>query len=364
MYRRIFLVAALVFCCKFVFSQPSWFVVKDLQPSWQIFEEEGYRPAGSDIRKTVYFRLNAAEHPGKYFHISSHQPWALFINGKIKGSFEGEKYFNIDSLRSEFYAGEFFVAIYKDRINKKNLLTRIVSSDESYSNTGEISKPKSYFRDFVFVAMLFLLIFLIAMIQLTRLDLSYFSGKKLFAVTDGDDMQPYSRAASGSNMLFFIFCSLTLSFYLMIIFRFTPEWFEVTWSFDSVSFWSTMWNWVKLSVFVLLAFVIKMIVVLAMSKLFGFKDFFGFQIFSWIRLLMITFGVMNIILVIYFISRGSNPAVYIFFYWIVAGVLLIWSIILLGKVARRSEYSMFHIFSYLCATEIIPLLISIKLLYN
>jgi hypothetical protein len=347
-----------------VFPQQNWFLIEDLQPSWQIFQDEGYKPAGSDIRKTVYFRLDASEYPGKYFHISSRQPWSLFINGKIKGSFQGEKYFSIDSLRSEFYAGDFFVAIHKNRINKKNLVTRIVSSGDSYSGSAEIAKPKSYFRDFVFVAVLFLLIFLITMIQLTRLDLSYFSGKKLFAVYDGDDIQQYSRVASGSNMLFFIFCSLTLAFYLIIIFHFTPEWFDITWSFGSISFWTAMWNWVKLSLFVLLAFVIKMIVVLAMSKLFGFKELFGFQIFSWIRLLMITFGVMNIILVIYFVSRGSNPAVYIFFYWIVAAVLLIWSIILLAKVARRSEYSMFHIFSYLCATEIIPLLISIKLLYN
>jgi hypothetical protein len=64
------------------------------------------------------------------------------------------------------------------------------------------------------------------------------------------------------------------------------------------------------------------------------------------------------------LSRGVGNSVYAGFFWAITFVLIIWLIILFTRVARRLDYPMFHIISYLCATEIIPLLITVKLLYH
>ncbi|HEX5167700.1 MAG TPA: DUF4271 domain-containing protein [Cyclobacteriaceae bacterium] len=339
---------------------------KDLQSAWLVYNDGSYFQASHDVKQTIYIDLDASEYSGKYLSIASRQPWSIFINGKLKGSYSSAINFNIDSLRIEFHSSNFLIAIHKERINSKNLLTKIISTknDSGHSSLNELPRPDTYFRDFALVGILVLLIFLVAMNQLTKLDMSFFSVKKLFSSYESEDSQLYPRIASGSNMLFFIFCSLTLAFYMSIIFHFTAEWFDITWYFSSSTFWTAVWQWIKFSLVLLMAFVLKMLLVFFLSRLFGFKELFGFQIFSWIRILMIMFGFMNVILVLYFISRGSNPEVYIIFFWLIALVLLLWVIMLLVKVARRTDYSLFHIFSYLCATEIIPLLISIKLLYH
>lgn len=367
MHLRIFFIVLFIVSSRSpVISQTSWFVVEDLQPTWMIFQDGEYIPARGDVRKTIYINLDASRFSGKKLLVSSKQSWSFFINGKLKGSYKTARNFDLDSLRAEFHSSNFFIAIHKERINNKNLQTKIVSIQEEANNreTAAIPRPETYFRDFVLVGTIVLLILLITMNQLTKLSLSYFSVKKLFSAYEGEDSQLYPRVASGSNMLYFIFCSLTLAFYFIIIFQFTPEWFDITWSFSSSSFWTTLGQWIKLSFVLLLAFALKIFLVFFMSRLFGIKELFNFQVFSWVKILMITFGLLNAFLVLYFISRGSNPWVYISFYWIIALFLLVWSVILLTRVARKMDYSLFHIFSYLCATEIIPLLISIKLLYH
>ena len=347
-------------------GQTRWFVTEDLRPTWMIFSGNQYVPFNDRHEKTIYFRLDAANSQGKYLSITSEKEWSLFINGKVKGTYRSGKILSIDSLRQEFHTADLLVAIHKEKINAKNLRTQIVSQTNAASNieAAQIPRPETYFRDFVIVGTIVLLILLIVMNQLTKLNLSYFSVKRLFSSSEADEAQLHPRITSGSNVLYCIFCSLILSFYLNIIFHFTADRFDIAWTYASSSFSSAFWQWIKLSMIVLLVLVIKIVLVFAMSRLFALRELFGFQILNWIKILMVTFGIVNIILIVYFISRGTNPEVYIALFWAIVFVLSAWLVILFAKVARRAGHSLFHIFSYLCATEIIPLLISIKLLYH
>ncbi len=367
MKRRFFFIAFFLLGFSELFAQAKWFVTEDLRPAWMIFSGNQYVPFDDKNEKTIYVRLDAAGNQGKYLSITSEKEWSLFINGKMKGTYRSKsKMLSIDSLRREFHTADLLVAIHKEKINGKNLLTQIVSQTNAADNTAiaQIPRPETYFRDFVIVGAIVLLILLIVMNQLTKLNLSYFSVKRLFSSSESDEAQLHPRITSGSNVLYCIFCSLILSFYLNIIFHFTADRFDIAWTYASSSFGSAFWQWMKLSMIVLLVFVIKIILVFAMSRLFGLRELFGFQILNWIKILMVTFGIVNIILIVYFISRGTNPEVYITLFWAIVFVLSAWLIILFTKVARRAGHSLFHIFSYLCATEIIPLLISIKLLYH
>jgi len=67
---------------------------------------------------------------------------------------------------------------------------------------------------------------------------------------------------------------------------------------------------------------------------------------------------------LYFILYGTSSAVYETLLQITSAMLIAWPIIIFLKFYRRVNTSLFHIFSYLCATELIPLLITLNVLLD
>jgi len=108
----------------------------------------------------------------------------------------------------------------------------------------------------------------------------------------------------------------------------------------------------------------KVAVVYVLSNLFGMTGIAGVHFFNWIRFTLIIFSALLVILFVYYISRGINPSVYVIFQYVLLTSLAGWIVILFLKLNNRAEHAMFHLFSYICATELIPLLITIKVLFQ
>jgi hypothetical protein len=130
------------------------------------------------------------------------------------------------------------------------------------------------------------------------------------------------------------------------------------------SYFGTVLKWGRLGSILLVAFLLKIGLVMLMSRTFGLWEYLGFQVVNWMRLMLVSFGILAIIEVVYFLSGGMSGSVYAAFMWGFVGVLIAWVIVFFAKVARRPGYSLFHIISYLCATEVLPLLIAVKLLFH
>ena len=150
----------------------------------------------------------------------------------------------------------------------------------------------------------------------------------------------------------------------MIIFRFIPSHYVVALAFQADTFGGAMFLWMKLSAIVLAIIFFKVILVYCLSMMFGFVEIAGIHIFNWIRLLLIVFGVLTLLLFFYFISHGQNENFHIVLLKIISWLLIGWMFLIVLKLSKRMTHSMFHLFSYICATELIPLLITIKVLYN
>ncbi len=181
---------------------------------------------------------------------------------------------------------------------------------------------------------------------------------------EGEDSQIHSRITSSINILFYVYCSLMIGYYLMIIFRFIPSYYVVALAFQSDSFGNAMLLWIKLSAIVLMIIFLKVVLVYCLSIMFGLTEIAGIHIFNWIRLLLIVFGVLTLLLFLYFIWHGHNETFHIILLKIISWLLVGWMILIILKLSKRMSHSMFHLFSYICATELIPLLITIKVLYN
>jgi hypothetical protein len=349
-----------------VWSAPNAFTVKqDLTAEFKIYKDEQYLPyAGQDDIYTIYFFIDAEKFSGDYLHLITANKFAMFINGKL-AAVNGTR-FSIDSLSKTFGSSNLLVALHQRNVSTKSLQAKIETPTHLTTSvlTAE-DKPLSFFRDFVVIASIFLLIMFIVVLNLNpKLASDYFSLRRIFNMREGDDNQIYMRITSSTNILFYIFCSLILGFYLMIVFHFISPAYTLSTYISSESFAGAVSQWMVLSLSILAIFFAKIILVYVTSTLFGSKELAGIHVFNWVRLLLIIFGSMSIVLFFYFILRGQSSVFHTILLNLIAWCLVGWIVIIFLKLRSRSGYSMFHLFSYICATEIIPLLIIITVLYN
>jgi hypothetical protein len=352
-----------------LFGQKKFTTVKDLKPEWRRFEEEVYKPA-HDIPfrglSTIYIQLESRDYSGRFLRLSSASPYFLFLNGKVRGEYTGQTVLNMDSLARLAGTDALQVAVHQEHINKRDLQTELVSTAPAPSATAiNLERPYSHFRDFVVVSGLLIMLLFVMELRLNpKLASDYFSIGRILSSREADDSQASARLTSGANVQFYILCSLLIGFYLIIVLHHLPPRYALPIPFEASGFWMSIWQWLKISALVFGVFMFKLLIIFSITRLFGMRGMARYHFFNWMRLLLLIFGIAVVILFMYFILHGNNPEVFVAFLDIVVGALIAWIALAIYKLSGRTGHSLFHLFSYLCATEIIPLLITVKVLFQ
>ena len=107
----------------------------------------------------------------------------------------------------------------------------------------------------------------------------------------------------------------------------------------------------------------KLIIVLLFSTLFNFRETMSFQFFNFLRFVLFTSVTLAILCLAYFILRVGEPIYYERLIVLALLLLTAGSVVVLVKLMGRAGFSFFHLFSYLCVSEIIPLVIIIKIFF-
>jgi hypothetical protein len=350
-----------------IMASPAWaaslVVKKDLSSEWLVYENGRFTKFDGQEASTIYIEINASRFAGDFLSIASASRFHLFINGKLAAD-GSTLQLSLDSLAKR-YTTAMQVSIHVEKSGGW-LQTTIKSRNVQKNETSVIEMHKgTSFRDFSIVAALLIIILLITITRLNpKLAADYFSIQKIFSPSEGEDSQVYSRMTSSTNILFYLFCSLMLGYFLIIIFQFVAGRYVLAYGFRVDTFGVALVLWLKLSLVILLLFFAKIILVYGLAYLFGMQGVAGVHFFNWIRLILVIFGAAAVILSCYFIGRGQSEsfftALFKFFSWALAG----WMIIILFKLRGRTDHSVFHLFSYICATELIPFLFIIKILYH
>jgi hypothetical protein len=338
---------------------------RDLRPLWLVYADGKYTPHTNESVNAVYFNLETTEFPGADLRVVSSRPYFLFINGKLSGEFVGTKVFSIDSLSGQHSTSLLTACVYQKEINPRELRTSI---EKLHSRPAEVSnpyRPSTFFKDFVIVSGLVIIIFFLVISQLNpKLTSDYFSVIKIFSPREADDAQSNARLTSSNNFQFYIGCSLLLALYLLIILYHLPNEYALPLSFQANGFWGLMWQWIRLAAVIMLLFLLKIVIVFMLTRLFNMRGLARVHFFNWMRLLLIVFGGATIIVFSYYIMRGQNETFFVAFLSLIVATLIGWIFIVFMKLNGKTEHSMFHLFSYICATELIPLLITIKVLFQ
>jgi hypothetical protein len=333
----------------------------DLQKDWLIFIDGGYTAYQPKKNvETVYVPFDEKMGVGDYLVVQTSQPVAIFLNSKLVSTVLQTDTLSIDRLRSQHSLLSFTLTFYAPSIERAGLSTHLITPTLIATAEPLAPQPPTFFRDFSFIATLLILSFLLMIIRLNpKLASDYFSVTKIFSLRESEDSTVYTRITSSGNFLFYGFSSLTLGFFLVLLFDKLPqkEWMSIH------SFQQAMGHWLLFSFFITLLLLGKMLVIYLFATLFNLRDVAGMQFFNWVRVLFLSIGVSITILMIVMIRWNDSTTLFQFFYQAIGWLLMVWILLAFFKIATKARIGLFHLFSYLCATEIIPSLIVLKILY-
>ena len=351
-------------------AQASWaaepFVVKDLRSQWLQFITDDYQPLTKIPDKdlhTIYFQVKSPLYKGQYLSIKGTEDCDLFVNGKLIYSGQ-QQVFNIDSLYN-LYSSDLFVAVHAIS-GLSELNTQIVfQASSAFAISKEmVTRPMTFFRDYTIIVTSVLLIFFLILFRTNpQLTFDYFSFAKIFSVQERNENLLASRITSSVNFLFYLFCAMLTGFLLSIVFYFDDSFFLIAKFMDVHSLSGAFMMWVKLSLLILVLLASKLFIVLLFSSLFNFTETVSFQFFNFLRFVLFTAVVMAISSLVYFVLKGGQPVFYERLMVLALVLLSAGSVMVLIKLLVRAPFSFFHLFSYLCASEIIPLVIIIKVFF-
>lgn len=212
----------------------------DSATQWQVFQHEEYRPfdAAKDAGvKSIYIVMNLDAYSNDYLYIESRLHPSIFVNGKLFVALSGEAMkIALDSIKTFAHTSQVQIGIFQSTINPGTLHAELVSATKNAELNNVVSRPPSYFRDFVILASMFLLILLVVIIYASpKLASDYLSITKLFTAHDSDDMQSGVRSVNISSVLFYLLLALMFSLFFKIVFHFAEPRITVAWYFNGVS---------------------------------------------------------------------------------------------------------------------------------
>ncbi len=337
-------------------------VIKDLRDDWQYYESGKYQPFTNQKVKAVYFNIDAAKYKGSSFSIKDEKPFFVFVDNKlIAGREGGQCLLNLDSL-SKLYSSSLFFGIYQ-RTGIGKLRTMIQAPISTAQPFANVLREQSYFLNFSILAALFLFAYFIALLHANpKLTLDYFNFAKIFSVQEREDDLLNSRVTASVNLLFYLFGSLFTALTLLVIFHFGESLIPAANYFKTGSLGEGFFQWIKLSALISVMLIFKLLLIYFISFVFHLKDTPSVHFFNYMRVLLLIFTLVATGCTFYFMIHGQHPTFYLGLLWMSVIIFVLGDLMIYFKLLVKASFRGFHLFSYLCITEIIPLVILIRIL--
>lgn len=350
-----FVLFSLALACQ---AQPIRTTVRDLQPEWK----EQLPTAGEQTGNTIYFALDAVADRGTYLHVHSIRPHEVWCQGRLMGTYTRDSYLSIDSLARLYSASLSFGVHVKD--GPGTYSTSLVRNVPSPPDPPLQLRQKTFFLSFSILVVLMLAIaFLILMNANSRLLLDYFNLVKLFTLQERDETLAAGRLGTSINLMVYLFVGMWLSFLVLVIFHFTPEEWILAKRFWFHSVAEGMVKWLHLSAWIVGALFLKVFLGSIGTSLFKFREGYTIQVLNFFRQAVLVAISLSLVIAIYFMA-GVDQSSYFHALSIVVGwLLIVWYVLIFFKLLGKAPFSGFHLFSYLCATEIFPLVIFFEILF-
>ncbi|MFM8911475.1 MAG: DUF4271 domain-containing protein [Flammeovirgaceae bacterium] len=332
----------------------------DLRGQWLVPTPVGFQPFDSQSTSSIYFWVPANAHQGNTLVIAGRHPYSVWVNSKLIWNGQGSARFSIDSLARQ-YSTKIFVSVFSTA-GFSNISTTI-ERHTPVDDTDLMPRKGNYFLDFALIASLMLLIsftlFLRTNPVLTR---DYFNLSKLITSLDRTESGFGLRIASSVNVLYYFFGSCFLALILLVAFHLMGPVTMLSKIFQVHRTAHGFVQWMLLSLGIAALLVVKLFWIAIFASLYGFKDTVRFQFFNFVRVIFISVAILVVIGFVFVLFNVRSDLFYYCQLYLLIGLFVIGTVVVYVKLMARLPYHFFHLFSYLCASEIIPLLILTKLI--
>lgn len=363
-YCRAFLLAiVLLFSAAQISAQQ---IVYDLNQDWVYFNNEhgGFLPVEEhDLEnKTISFNLSDSEFDKFYLTIAVRHKAYLFYRTKLLTTLPvGISSYRIDSLKHLIDDQEPFITIYGDKLLPG--LTTEVRTNYVEGSALLAYQPIRFannFSNFFYLAITLIVVFFVILkVQFPELTGQYLLVNRVFRFRTIDESIYKIQYLGFPNNLFIVFMSLVLSLLLVSFMFFFPgklHFMDI--NPGASSFPVLVITWVEMFLVILVFFILKYFLTILMSSTFALKVE-NIHYASSLRFIMIISLAMLLLVIVEIIMVGVIPEPV---FWLVFGMaIIIMEVILFFKLTLVSSHTLLYIITYLCATEIIPMVFLFKL---
>lgn len=352
--------------------------IKDLKNQWLTVDRHGehyvpYIAGGSLNYPVIGVILNPSDGVGLILSICIQEGTAIFVNNKIvdRAAIGGCRNYEIDSLMSVHTQKSLFISFFKENLNPELITTVLMARQpagnfqaQSNPNPQIIKRFSDHFADFFVVAILLVAAFYAFLInRYPKGYKDYFNFSKAFSLTLKEEKVLTQRNMGSANALFLWLYSMVFSLVIVLfwkIFGRVPELFEFV-ALETVP--SAMRSWLILSLMAYAVVGVKYLLIKVLSSLLNIDKIAQIHFFDFIRISFIIVTATLVVSSVMFLSVLDqivpfNIILYLFI--ILLGVRVV---ILLFKLLGDTSFRKIHLISYLCTTEILPLLIGIRIFF-
>ena len=326
--------------------------VVDLKPQWKGILNNRFVPY-DETGGTIYIPIEKTD---GQLSISGSMPISIYINHKLILQSERHSVLKLDSL-SNLYGVPMLFALR----SSGEVATRLYRSIPEDQLVPRQDKPM---KDFVTIASIILIMLFIALLYVNpKLTFDYFNIVKFLTLQEREETLTAIRTTSSINFVYYLFCSLWIAFLLITMGQVELFQIQFFWA-TAINFGQFALNWLLLGLIIFFVLMSKLVAISLLAGLFNIGEVASFQFFNSIRIFFIASALAAFLGLLLFMFKVSEPQYYFLVLKMGFGLVALSIALLLFKLMDKVPFRFSHLFSYLCVSEIIPLMILIKVLFK
>jgi hypothetical protein len=371
MMKRLLSIAFLVILFQ-GYSQIPYDFVGDLKDRWMIEQDGKLVPyTGNQTSNVIHFNLDRSDCLNCQLLIESGSKGTLYIDHQPVTILEaGSHFFSHDSLISLAMKDHALVSYFSfsDATDLTTYLVKDQISLERFRSSAEIfstplKKDNEFGQFFIIAIILILVLFTILQNLYPRLSADFFSISRTVSSRNLDEVIFKLRFTEKYNLWVITLHAIVFSFLLLTLGHLTDGLFIPYFNIPE-SLIGSFAKWLGLTMILIFLIISQSVLLSVINAVFGF-DFRSVHFYNHIRYSAIIGGVFLVLLFVFYQGfKIDNSGFYTTLVYIITGLLVLRLFFLFQKLMSSRSNTILHLFSYLCATELIPLVIVIKVLFR
>lgn len=351
-------------------AQENWALLKNLSENW-FYYDEGWKPVTDryEVYDAIYFQSKELSYDEKYLMISYPGEFSVFIEDRVISSAQDSLLLSYSQLNKDYaYDPQDLISVHANDLRAQYLATSIMAK---YYVTDEPvvddiinieSRPATHVESYL--AILFLILLVITAIMRSnyfKAFADFYNVSKIFSGRDTDESMLRGRLFSRINFFIMIWQCFIIGLFITLML--------ISLDYDPDKTYNTLWGYIRLwsniTLWVILFMTIKFLLIKNFTSLYNLNNFSTPHFMSYMRMVSVIFGLAVIVAYIgkYALDWNSTYE----YQRVVNGVLIMLAlgiILIYLKLINNSSFKLLHLFSYLCATEILPFVVVLKLSIN